>query len=284
MNFEPLEKCKYAVIGNPVAHSKSPQMQNAGFEYYGMGSIYGKIHVEPEELAEFVEYARKNLSGFNITVPYKQDIISFVDEISDVAELSHSVNTVKIENGRFYATSTDGVGLATALQVHFNKDVKNLKVTFAGAGGAAQAAAWYFACNGVKSIFIANRSVAKAQQLAAALKKAFPALECDVCEISDRTKMSDFFKKSDVLIQSTSVGLKESDGAPFALDMLDGMSDLCVYDLIYKETELLKYCHTAGIPCANGSDMLLYQGAASFEFWTGKKAPVEEMRKGLENA
>ena len=94
----------------------------------------------------------------------------------------------------------------------------------------------------------------------------------------------DFFKKSDVLIQSTSVGLKESDGAPFALDMLDGMSDLCVYDLIYKETELLKYCHTAGIPCANGSDMLLYQGAASFEFWTGKKAPVEEMRKGLENA
>ena len=284
MNFEPLKNCKYAVIGNPVAHSKSPQMQNAGFEFYGMGSIYGKIHVEREELAEFVEYARKNLSGFNITVPYKQDIIPFVDRISDVAKLSHSVNTVKIENGRFYATSTDGIGLATALQVHFNKEVKDLKVTFAGAGGAAQAAAWYFACNGAGSIFIANRSLAKAEQLSAELKKAFPVLECAVCELSDREKMSDFIKKSDVLIQSTSVGLKDDDGAPFELDILDGMSDLCVYDLIYKETKLLKYCRQHGIKHANGSDMLLYQGAASFEFWTNRKAPVDAMRQGLENA
>lgn len=284
MNFEPLKNCKYAVLGNPVAHSKSPQMQNAGFEFYGMGSIYGKIHVEREELAEFVEYARKNLSGFNITVPYKQDIIPFVDRISDVAKLSHSVNTVKIENGRFYATSTDGIGLATALQVHFNKEVKDLKVTFAGAGGAAQAAAWYFACNGAGSIFIANRSLAKAEQLSAELKKAFPVLECVVCELSDREKMSDFIKKSDVLIQSTSVGLKDDDGAPFELDILDGMSDLCVYDLIYKETKLLKYCRQHGIKHANGSDMLLYQGAASFEFWTNRKAPVDAMRQGLENA
>ena len=284
MNFEPLKNCKYAVIGNPVAHSKSPQMQNAGFEFYGMGSIYGKIHVEREELAEFVEYARKNLSGFNITVPYKQDIIPFVDRISDVAKLSHSVNTVKIENGRFYATSTDGIGLATALQVHFNKGVKDLKVTFAGAGGAAQAAAWYFACNGAGSIFIANRSLAKAEQLSAELKKAFPVLECAVCELSDREKMSDFIKKSDVLIQSTSVGLKDDDGAPFELDILDWMSDLCVYDLIYKETKLLKYCRQHGIKHANGSDMLLYQGAASFEFWTNRKAPVDAMRQGLENA
>ena len=284
MNFEPLKNCKYAVIGNPVAHSKSPQMQNAGFEFYGMGSIYGKIHVEREELAEFVEYARKNLSGFNITVPYKQDIIPFVDRISDVAKLSHSVNTVKIENGRFYATSTDGIGLATALQVHFNKEVKDLKVTFAGAGGAAQAAAWYFACNGAGSIFIANRSLAKAEQLSAELKKAFPALECAVCELADRKKMSDFIKKSDVLIQSTSVGLKDDDGTPFELDILDGMSDLCIYDLIYKETKLLKYCRQHGIKHANGSDMLLYQGAASFEFWTNRKAPVDAMRQGLENA
>ena len=96
--------------------------------------------------------------------------------------------------------------------------------------------------------------------------------------------MSDFIKKSDVLIQSTSVGLKDDDGAPFELDILDGMSDLCVYDLIYKETKLLKYCRQHGIKHANGSDMLLYQGAASFEFWTNRKAPVDAMRQGLENA
>lgn len=282
MNFEPLKNCKYAVIGNPIAHSKSPQMQNAGFEYYGMGSIYGKILVENEELAEFVEYARKNLSGFNITVPYKQDIIPFVDEMSEVAELSGSVNTIRIENGRFIATSTDGVGLAAALQVHFHKEVKGLKVIFAGAGGAAQAAAWYFACNGAESIFVANRSLAKAEHLADSLKKAFPELETGVCELADTEKMTDFVRRSDVLIQATSVGLKDDDGTAFDLKCLEGAENLCVYDLIYKETQLLKYCHSGGIECANGSDMLLYQGAASFEFWTNKKAPVEAMRKGLE--
>ena len=284
MNFDTLKNCKYAVIGNPIAHSKSPQMQNAGFEFYGMGSIYGKILVEHGELAGFVDYARKNLSGFNITVPYKQDIIPFVDEISDAAKLSCSVNTVRVENGRFIATSTDGVGLATALQVHFNKEVKDLKVTFAGAGGAAQAAAWYFGCNGAKSIYIANRSIGKAEQLSAELKKALPALESEVCELADSARLAEFIKCSDVLIQSTSVGLKDTDGAPFELDILQETADLCVYDLIYKDTELLKYCRKKGIKHANGSDMLLYQGAASFEFWTGRKAPVEAMRKGLENA
>ena len=284
MTFDELKNCKYAVIGNPIAHSKSPQMQNAGFEYYGMGSIYGKILVETEELAEFVEYARKNLSGFNITVPYKQAVIPFADELSDVAELSGSVNTIRIENGRFYATSTDGVGLATALQVHFNKEVKDLKVTFAGAGGAAQAAAWYFACNGAKMINLANRSLGRAEHLSNELKKAFPALESSVCELADTEKMAQFIEKSDVLIQATSLGLKDGDDAPFELDILKNMTDLCVYDLIYKETKLLKYCSGHGIKNANGSDMLLYQGAASFEFWTGRKAPVEAMRQGLENA
>ena len=282
MNFETLRDCKYAVIGNPIGHSKSPQMQNAGFEYYGMGSIYGKIHVEHGELAEFVEYARKNLSGFNITVPYKQDIIKYADELSDVAQLSHSVNTVRIENGRFFATSTDGIGLATALQVHFNLEVKGLKVIFAGAGGAAQAAAWYFACNGAESIFIANRSPARAEELSTALKKAFPGLETGVCELSDTEKMKDFVRRSDVLIQATSVGLKDDDGTAFDLKCLENSAKLCVYDLIYIETELLKYCSKNGIKHANGSDMLLYQGAASFEFWTGRKAPLEAMRKGLE--
>ena len=284
MTFDELKNCKYAVIGNPIAHSKSPQMQNAGFEFYGMGSIYGKKFVEKEELAEFVEFARKNLNGFNITVPYKQDIIPFLDEISRSAQMSNSVNTVRIENGRLSGTSTDGVGLATALQVHFNKDVEGLKVVFAGAGGAAQAAAWYFACNGAESIFIANRSLSKAEQLSSALKKAFPDLECDICELADGEKLSSFLQRSEVLIQATSLGLKAEDNAPFDFDVLANISGLCVYDLIYKETKLLNYCREHGIKHANGSDMLLYQGAASFEFWTGKKAPVEAMRQGLENA
>ena len=284
MNFDVLKNCKYAVIGNPVGHSKSPQMQNAGFEYCGMGSIYGKMHVEHEELAEFVDYARKNLYGFNITVPYKQDIIPYVDEISEVAKLSGSVNTVKVVNGRLIATSTDGVGLASALQEHFCKELKNIRIVFAGAGGAAQAAAWYFACSGAESIFIANRSEGRAVELRNALKSAFPELETECCLFADREKMAEFVRKSDVLIQSTSVGLKDADGAPFELDILAENKNICVYDLIYRETEILKYCRLNGIQCANGSDMLLYQGAASFEFWTDLKAPVAAMRKGLEEA
>ena len=120
--------------------------------------------------------------------------------------------------------------------------------------------------------------------LAENLKKEFPCLECEVCELADNDKMREFVNNSDILIQATSVGLKDEDGTPFDFDVLEDASELCVYDLIYKDTKLLKYCRKHGINHANGSDMLLYQGAASFEFWTGRKAPLEAMRKGLESA
>ncbi len=111
-----LWQCHYAVIGWPVAHSLSPQLQNAAFEYYRLGAPYGKCAVPPEELNDFAANARTRLAGFNVTVPHKRQIIAALDEITPEAETVQSVNTVSVRSGRLYGDSTDGYGLAMALQ------------------------------------------------------------------------------------------------------------------------------------------------------------------------
>ncbi len=282
MNCEDLKKYQYAVIGDPISHSKSPQMQNAAFEFHDLGRPYGKIQVKTDELADFVAYARENMRGFNVTVPHKQSIIQFIDNFTEIGKLCNSINTVRIENGNLYGTSTDGEGLAKAVEGHFGMKAENLKITFAGAGGAAQSGVWFFVYKGAKKINICNRTLEKAQQMSDALKKAFPALETEVCLMSDFEKMQSFIADSDLFIQATSVGLKDDDPPPFDPAVLDANKNICVYDLIYKETKILKYCREKNIRCADGSNMLLGQGAAAFKFWTKLEAPENIMKQALE--
>lgn len=271
----------YLVIGDPVAHSRSPQMQNAAFEYYGMGSPYGKLQVDPAKIGEFVAYARENLKGVNLTVPHKQVVLPFVDELSPQAAACGSVNTLKIEEGKVYGFSTDGAGIAGAVRENFGLDLKGLHVVMLGAGGAATAVAFELGWQHTASLTIANRSVEKAAMLAEKVKKHAPDMELAVISLTDREQLKYALQKADLLLQLTSLGLHDSDPPPMDPELLRINPRLRIFDAIYRRTPILNYGAAAGLQVADGSEMLIWQGAASFEIWTGKKAPVEAMREGF---
>ena len=271
----------YLVIGDPVEHSRSPQMQNAAFEYYGMGSPYGKLRVDPAKIGEFVAFARENLKGVNLTVPHKQVVLPFVDELSPQAAACGSVNTLKIENGKVYGFSTDGAGIAGAVRENFSLELKDLNVLMLGAGGAATAVAFELGWRKSASLTIANRSVEKAEALAERVKKYSPELELDAVSLADSAALKKAVGKADLLLQLTSLGLHDDDPSPLDPELLKLNPELRIFDAIYKPTPLLKYGAGLGLRVADGREMLIWQGAASFEIWTGKQAPVEAMREGF---
>ena len=248
---------KFAVIGDPIAHSLSPAMQNAGIKALGLDAEYFAEHVRRDDLKEFTEQARRGLAGFNITVPHKNAIFPFLDHISKEAQVAGSVNTVTVKSGRLYGDTTDGYGLA------------------------AHAAAAYFASKGTRTLHLINRTVAKADELAEKLRTAY-GTDARTCAIDDHARISEFLNTSDVVIQCTSLGLKPDDPAPIDLSLLP--QSIKVYDTIYKKTPIVRECERRGIPFANGLAMLLHQGARSLELWTGRPAPVEIMRAALNKA
>ena len=273
---------KFAVIGDPIAHSLSPAMHNAALETLDLQGNYEAVRVPLEELPNFADYARKNLNGFNITVPHKQNIIPLLDEITEAAAFADSVNTVTVKDGKLYGDSTDGYGLATALNEAFGLSVHGAKIVFIGGGGAAHAVATYFAMQGAARISILNRSVEKAKDLAGKLKTKYPEMIAEAFSISDPEMIKKAMTGADVAIQCTSLGLKPDDPAPIPPELLpDG---ICYYDTIYKQTALYQAAETKGLRCAAGLGMLLHQGARSLEIWTGRKAPIEVMREALETA
>ncbi len=284
MDLDPIRRCHYLVIGDPIAHSRSPQMQNAGLAALGIAEEYGKLHVKPAELADFVEYARFHLRGVNLTIPHKEPVIPLVDSISDQAKLAGSVNTLIIRDGRIAGDSTDGYGLEGAIREAFGHDPEKLALFFAGTGGAARAAAFHFAARGARALYFANRTVERAEALAAAVKAAFPAVEVGVAGLRDRTKFREFAAASRVLVQGTSCGLKDDDPAPFDFTWLDGMETLDCFDTIYRPTPFLAEARRRNLRAADGRWMLLHQGARSLELWTGRTAPVEAMRRALEQS
>jgi len=275
---------KFLVIGDPIAHSLSPAMQNAGFEFYHLGSPYDKRQVTLAELPAFAEYARKHLAGFNITVPHKNAIIPFLDEITPEAKLAESVNTVAVRDGKLYGYSTDGYGLQKALESAFDCRLSGKAILFIGCGGAVQATACHLATLGVSAIYIVNRTLDKADALAAKIRQIAPAATVRTASPGNADILRDFLHHADILVQGSSLGLKADDPAPFDLSLLDGVKNLCVFDTIYKETKLLAAARRLHLPAAGGLPMLLYQGAKAFEIWLGRPAPLEAMKQKLEEA
>ena len=273
---------KYVVIGDPVAHSRSPGMQNAAFAHHGLGRPYDRLLVKAEKFEEFVSFARRELAGFNLTVPHKSLILPYLKTVTPAAAAAGSVNTVTVIDGEFHGDSTDGYGLEMALKRNFGISPAGKRFVFAGCGGAAHATAFHLAEQGAKSIFLANRTVAKAEELAGKLKEFAPGTEVETAALNDIPRLQEFFRKADVLIQATSLGLRESDPPPFPLELLEENRELCVYDTIYHETPVQKRAKELDLKYADGMWMLIYQGARSFEIWTGKSAPVEEMLRGFQ--
>ena len=277
-----LKKKIYAVIGCPVSHSLSPVMHNAALKALGLDAEYIAVLVPKEELEAFTLDARKNLAGFNITVPPKNAVIPFLDEISRDAELSGSVNTVTVSDGKLSGVSTDGYGLEAALAESFRYVIRDSSVTFIGCGGVVKALTFHFALHGIRKIHLLNRTLETAEKLAATLKEEFPLLSVETASISDDEKVGTFLNDSRLAVQCTSLGLKPEDPSPIRPELLP--RDIFFYDTIYKRTKLYAYAEEHGIPAASGLSMLLHQGAKSLSIWTGLEAPVEVMRKALLDA
>jgi len=271
-------KQKYAVIGDPVKHSLSPQMHNAAFQAIGLDAEYIPIHVKEEDIAKFAEYARNELTGFNITVPHKENIIPYLDEISDLCKVTKSVNTVTNRNGKLIGDSTDGYGLEMAIKDAFGINIGGNSFLFIGCGGTVQAVSYHFILNRAKKLFIANRTVSKAKNLANALSSE-TGYNIGYCGIDDTKQLQDYLESSSVVVQCTSLGLKEKDPSPFPEQLI--RPDICMYDTIYKETTFLKEATRHNAPNAGGSLMLVHQGAKSFSIWTGEEAPVEVMKEAI---
>ena len=263
------------LIGHPVEHSFSPPMHNAAFEKLDMDYAYVAFDVNQNNLENAIKGAEAlNIKGFNVTIPHKIDVMKYLDEIDEVAQLIGAVNTIDFKNLKGY--NTDGIGAVRAIEEVAS--IKNKNVLIAGAGGASRAISFYIAKYGASNLEILNRNVEKAQKLANDVINSGLIDNVGFDSINNMD-LSDV----DILINTTPVGMHPNvDDVPIALagDMHD---DLVVFDAVYNpnETGLLKQAIEADAKPVYGIKMLLYQGAESFEIWTGKKAPIDVMQEAL---
>lgn len=270
------------VIGYPIKHSLSPVMQNAAFRAAGLNYRYLPFEVKPEECFRFIRLLpRLGFAGINITVPHKETAYNSVDYLSREAKLAGAVNTIKVHNKKLYGTSTDGEGLLRSLKMDADFVVKGKSIIILGAGGAGRSIAAYLATKGAERIIIANRTPGNALKAVALVRKASPLTIVFAIKLKD--KFVRFYSNtSDLIINATSVGLNTNDTAVISHKAI--RKGIIFYDLIYNPevTSNIKEAKKGGAKTYNGLGMLLHQGAVSFEFWTGKKAPLSVMKRALQ--
>lgn len=265
------------LIGHPVEHSFSPPMHNAAFADLGMDYAYVAFDVHPNDLKSAIDGAKAlNIKGFNVTIPHKIEVMQYLDELDEVAQLIGAVNTIDFKNLKGY--NTDGIGAIRAIEEV--TPVKHKNVVVAGAGGASRAISFYLAKFGADSITILNRNVDKAQNLVEDVSKSDLIDDVGFGSISD---IDNYLDDADILVDTTPLGMDPHiDDEPIA--KADAMhNDLVVFDAVYNpnETVLLKEAIKADAKPVYGIKMLLYQGTESFKIWTGRDAPVDAMQKAL---
>ncbi|WP_296878872.1 shikimate dehydrogenase [uncultured Methanobrevibacter sp.] len=265
------------LIGHPVEHSFSPPMHNAAFDELGLDYAYVAFDVNPNDLKTAIEGAQSlNVRGFNVTIPHKVNVMEYLDELDEVAELIGAVNTIDFKSLKGY--NTDGIGAVRAIEEV--SSIKNKNVVIAGAGGASRAISFYIAKYGAEAITILNRNESKAQSLASDVSNSNLI---DSVNSDSIGKIADYVNDADILIDTTPLGMHPHvDDEPIvrAEEMHD---DLVVFDAVYNpnETVLLKEAVKAGAKPVYGIKMLLYQGAESFRIWTGRDAPIDVMEHAL---
>jgi len=273
-----------ALFGNPVEHTASPHMQNAAITKLGLNYLYVPFLVHRSKIATAVEAMRAlHFQGANVTVPFKESVIPYLDELSEEAKLIGAVNTIKNENGRLIGYNTDGAGFIEALKDLSKKFTpKNKKVVILGAGGAARAVGVALARKKVKQLIFADIQEEKAKSLAAMIKSK---LNIDAKGMAPNTmQFYGFAESSDLIVNATPIGTHPK----VAECPLSNISVIhprqLVVDLVYNpsQTKFMKLAKHLGAKAQNGLGMLLYQGVLAFEIFTKEKAPVAVMRKALQ--
>lgn len=279
---------RLGVLGDPVAHSLSPKMQNAALEKSGLEMRYARFEIAPSDLPGGLELLPGlGFVGVNLTVPHKIAALVLVDETDETARQVGAINTIKVERGKLRGFNTDGKGFARAIREEFSVDLRDLRVLVFGAGGAARAIALECAKQNCERLVIANRDPQKANQLVESLRGLFagPKVLGPVPRLqsiaADEAALRFQIANTDLLVNATPLGLNHGDAAPIPARLF--APHLMVYDTVYASgpTAFVSGAIEAGARAANGLSMLLHQGALAFEIWFDRAAPMEAMRKAL---
>ncbi len=263
------------IIGDPVDHSLSPAMHNAAYKDLGIDDefVFVASHVKVENVKDVVQAVRvMNIRGLTCTIPHKLEVMRYLDEIDPIAEKIGAVNTVVNENGTLKGYNTDWLGTVIPLENKIGS-LNGKSVALIGAGGAARAMAYGVIEKGAH-LTIFNRTKDKAEKLAEELGKR--------AQTRTLEEMAQEMPKQDIILNATSVGMgKQIDQTPVPKEYIH--SGQIVFDAVYapRETRLLKESNKQGAVTIQGIEMLLYQGTAQFELYTGRIAPVDVMRRVL---
>lgn len=260
------------LIGDPVEHTISPNMHNEGFSYFNLDYVYVPFQVRRENLEAAINGAKSlDIKGLNVTIPHKIEVMKFLDVIDNTAELIGAVNTIKIDH-ELIGYNTDGLGAIRAIEELTT--VKDKRIVILGAGGASRAISFQAVLSGAGQVSIANRTRERASKLTDNLRDN---LNADVKSISLGKELEKELKESDILINTTPIGMYPNiNHKPLvSSDMMH--EGLIVNEVIYNplETGLLKEAKKAGAETISGIKMLIYQGIESFKIWTGKEPPVK---------
>lgn len=273
-----------ALIGSPVGHSGSPAMYNYSFERLGLDYVYVAFDVPVEGVASAVQAIRTfGMRGCNVTMPDKTEVVKYMDALSPAARMIGAVNTIVNDGGRLTGYITDGEGFVHNLRDH-GVDIAGKKITVAGGGGAATAIQVQCALDGAREISIFNSKdafFARTLETAEKIRKEKPACSVNVYDIADQAKMKEEMASSDIFANATVVGMKPMEGQSVVKDLSAFHKGLVVCDAVYnpKETRLLREAKEAGCQCIGGEGMLLWQGVAAFQLYTGQEMPVGEVKE-----
>ena len=265
-----------AVVANPIKHSISPFIHNSAFEATNTNGVYLAWEVDAAELAETVANIRRyQMYGINLSMPYKEQVIPYLDQLSEEACLIGAVNTVVNREGTLIGYNTDGKGFFKSLP---SFKISRKRLVLLGAGGAAKAILAQAILDGVSqiSVFVRSSSIEKTRPYLEKIQNA-TGFRVDLFALEDVQDLQDSITKADLLVNATSVGMDgSSQPIPTSIVLPE---KLLVADVIYQpfETPFLKWARNQGNQSINGLGMLLYQAAEAFELWTGKEMPTDQI-------
>ncbi|HLB25517.1 MAG TPA: shikimate dehydrogenase [Nitrospirota bacterium] len=266
-----------AIFGDPIEHTLSPAMHNAAFEAMGLAYAYIPFHIKPEGLGNAVRAIRSlGIVGANITVPHKERVMEFLDEVDPEAKRLGAVNTVVNKDGKLTGFNTDGRGFVRSLKEDAGFEPRMKRVFVCGSGGAARGICFALAGAGVRRIYLYDIDAPKRDRLVADINSAFGR---DAARPSE--PVPDFVRAADLVVNATPLGMRESDPLPLPEDSF--RPGQVFYDIVYNpaRTRAVAAAEAAGAKAANGLGMLLWQGVLAFEHWLGRTPPADIMRQAL---
>lgn len=273
-------------LASPAKHSISPKMHNLAFKETNTDAVYLAFDVSKAELENGIQAIRTfDMLGANVSMPHKIAAVSYMDELTEAAELIGAINTIIHRDGKLIGHNTDGVGFCESLREN-QVAISGETMTLLGAGGAATAMICQAALDGMQTIHVFSRKSPRYERMKEKIKEITAKTNCMITltELSDQNKLATALKESSLLVNATSVGMSDDTSPLYNATLL--RNDLTVYDAIYnpRETHLLKQAKAVGAKTINGLGMLVYQGAEAFECWTGKKMPVDIIKPVIENS